>query len=92
MHRKSHHDELRDNVERQAKRKRRAEREGQRWLAQTVYIGTLGLAFVIPVIIGAYLGRWLDEQLAGYSVSWTVSLIFVGVFTGLMNVYLLFRD
>ena len=27
-----------------------------------------------------------------YTVSWTVSLIFVGLVTGLINVYLLFRD
>lgn len=91
MDRESHHRRLRDDVERQVKRKRRSEREQHRWLADTIYIGTLGLVFIIPVVLGAYLGRWLDEQLEGYSVSWTVSLIFVGLSVGLINVYLLFR-
>ncbi len=34
----------------------RAERERPTLLAQTVYLGTLGLVFVLPVIVGAYLG------------------------------------
>jgi len=92
MPRESHHERLRNHVERQAKRKRRADRERHRWVAETIYIGTLGLVFVIPVIAGAYLGRWLDEQVEGYSVSWTVSLIVLGLVTGLMNVYLMFKD
>jgi len=92
MPRESHHRQLRNEVERQAQRKERAERERHQWIAQTAYIGTLGLVLIIPVIFGAYLGVWLDEQLAGYSVSWTVSLIVVGLVTGLINVYLLFRD
>lgn len=92
MYRESHHRRLRDDVERQAERKRRSEREQHRWLADTIYIGTLGLVLVIPIVVGAYLGRWLDERLEGYSVSWTVSLIFAGLVTGLINVYLMFKE
>lgn len=88
----NHQRRLRDTVERQAKRRRKAEREQDTWLAQTVYIGSLGLVFVVPVIAGAYLGRWLDSQLPGYSMSWTISLIFVGVVVGAINVYLLIRE
>ena len=51
-------------------------------MAQTVYLGTLGLVFVLPVVAGAYLGRWLDQQLAGYSVRWTLSLLLLGVAVG----------
>ena len=84
--------QLRNKVERQAQRRRRAEQQSHRWLAETIYIGTLGLVFVIPVIVGAYLGRWLDGQLHGYSVSWTMSLIVIGLVVGLVNVYLMFRE
>ncbi|MGD2139273.1 MAG: AtpZ/AtpI family protein, partial [Burkholderiales bacterium] len=61
-------------------------------ISQTIYIGTLGLLFVIPVIGGAYLGRWLDSMITGYSIRWTVSLILVGVFVGGLNVYLFVRE
>jgi len=44
--------------------------------------------FVLPVVGGAYLGRWIDSLLAGYSVRWTISLLMLGVFIGGMNVYL----
>lgn len=83
---------LRTQVERRAKRLTRAEGERHQWLAQTVYIGTLGLVFVIPVVAGAYLGAWLDGQLEGYSMRWTLSLIFIGLVIGLVNVYLMIRE
>jgi ATP synthase protein I len=79
-------------LERQAKRRRKAEKERATLLGYTVYIGTLGLLFVLPVVGGAYLGVWLDGMVSGYSVRWTVSLIFVGVFVGAVNVYLFVRE
>jgi ATP synthase protein I len=83
---------LQDAVERQLQRMRRARRERPTLLSQTVFLGTLGLVFVLPVIAGAYLGRWLDESLPGYSVRWTLSMICVGLVVGGMNVYMLFRE
>ena len=79
-------------VDEQASRRRKAEREQSTLLGQTVYLGTLGLLFVLPVIGGAYLGVWLDELSSAYSVRWTVSLIVLGVFVGVFNVYLFIRD
>lgn len=85
-------DELRKRVERQARRMRRAERDQPTLIGQTVYVGTLGLLIVLPVIGGAYLGHWLDELVQGYSVRWTVSLILLGVIVGTVNVYLFVRE
>jgi len=85
-------DRLRARLEQQARRLRKAEAERNTLLAQTVFIGTLGLLFVLPVIAGAYLGRWLDGLVAGYSSRWTVSLILLGVFIGAVNVYLFIRE
>lgn len=85
-------DDLRKQVDRQARRMKKAARERPTLMAQTVYVGTLGLVFVLPVVAGAYLGRWLDSLAAGYSVRWTVSLILLGVITGMINVYLLIRE
>ena len=84
--------DLRKQVERQAQRMKKAERERPTLIGQTVYIGTLGLLLVLPVIGGAYLGQWLDSLVTGYSVRWTVSLILSGVFVGALNVYLFIRE
>jgi ATP synthase protein I len=85
-------DKLHERVERQARRLRRAERERPTLMAQTAYLGTLGLVFVLPVIGGAYLGSWLDSMLEGYSMRWTLSLIFLGLVVGAVNVWLLIRE
>lgn len=84
--------ELRERIERQARRMKRAERERPTLIAQTIYLGTLGLVFVLPVVGGAYLGSWLDGLATGYSTRWTLSLIFLGVLVGAINVYLLVRE
>ena len=82
---------LRKNIEKQAQRMVQAEKDRPMLLAQTVFLGTLALLFVLPVVGGAYLGHWIDSQLAGYSYRWTVSLLMTGVFIGGMNVYLYIR-
>jgi ATP synthase protein I len=85
-------DELRKRVERQARRMKRAEQDRPTLIGQTIYLGTLGLLFVLPVLAGAYLGSWLDGMVDGYSTRWTVSLILVGVMIGAVNVYLFLRE
>jgi len=85
-------DELRKQVERQARRMEKAKRERPTMIGQTVYVGTLGLLFVLPVIGGAYLGQWLDSLAAEYSTRWTLSMILLGIVVGALNVYLFIRE
>lgn len=85
-------EELRKRIERQARRMRKARKEKPTLIGQTIYIGTLGLLFILPVIGGAYLGQWLDDLFAGYSMRWTLSLIVVGIVIGAMNVYLFAKE
>ena len=85
------HEKLEQGVETHAKRMKKAEQESHTVLAYTTYIGTLGLVFVLPVIGGAYLGRWLDSLIEGYSIRWTISMLFIGIIVGAMNVYFLVR-
>jgi ATP synthase protein I len=70
----------------------RAERDRPTLLAHTVYIGTLGLVFVLPVVGCAYLGHWLDGLEPGYSFRWTLNLLLLGVAVGGINVYLMIRE
>jgi ATP synthase protein I len=84
--------QLKDEVARQIRRMKQAEHDRPTLLRQTVYLGTLGLLFVMPVIVGAYVGRWLDGLSAGYSMRWTLSLIVLGVGVGAVSVYLNVRE
>jgi ATP synthase protein I len=85
-------EKLKTSVQAQVDRIQKAERERRTLLANTVYLGTLGIIFVLPVIAGAYLGNWLDNRIKGYSFSWTVTLIVLGVFVGAMDVYLFVKE
>lgn len=78
---------LRQSVERQIDRTRRAERSRTSLIARTAYLGSVGIMLVLPIVAGAYLGRWLDEHAGGvFSFSWTVSLIVVGIAVGAFSV------
>ncbi len=84
--------DLKKQVERQAARIKKAEEDRPTLIAQTMYLGVLGVLFILPVIVGAYLGQWLDErQSMDYSISWSISLILLGVLVGAVNVYLTIR-
>ncbi|BAK77280.1 F0F1 ATP synthase subunit, putative ATPase gene1 family [Pseudogulbenkiania sp. NH8B] len=78
-------DKLRDSLQTQLQRRRRFRPGGP--IGLILIGGTVGLLFVVPLLLGAYLGRWLDTHLAGYSVRWTISLIVLGIVVGAYNVY-----
>lgn len=78
---------LQQRVEQQTQRLKKADDDRPTLLAQTAYIGVLGLLLVLPVVGGAYLGLWLDGHFEGYSMRWTLSLLVVGLVVGGFNVY-----
>ncbi|MBR0565897.1 AtpZ/AtpI family protein [Azoarcus sp. L1K30] len=79
-------------VDKDVARIEKGERERRSMMGYTVFMGTIAGLFVLPVVGGAYLGRWLDSMAAGYSVRWTVSLILLGVVVGAVNVYRYLED
>jgi len=68
-----------------AERKRREEqweKEGERSIWQNLsMIGALGWLIVVPTLLGAFLGRWLDD-LFETDVFFSGSLIFLGACLG----------
>lgn len=84
--------QLKKRIDTQIERMKQAEKDRPNLLSQTVYIGTLGLVMVLPIVGGAYLGHWLDGLVAGYSMRWTLSLLFSGVVVGFFNVYFLIKN
>lgn len=85
-------EKLRNAVDQDTQRMQKAERARRSPLALLVYGGTVGLLFISPIIGGAYLGRWVDTLMAGYSVRWTVSLIVLGIVIGAWNVQRFIRE
>lgn len=83
---------LKERIGVQTRRMKQAEQDRPTLLGQTVFLSTLGLLFVVPVVVGAYIGQWLDGFVEGYSIRWTISLIVLGVGIGAMNAYLFVRE
>lgn len=81
----------RRDVARDSARLKQAERSRRSLLAQTVFLGSLSVLFLVPLLGGAYLGRWLDSLGEGYTVRWTVNMIILGLALGMFNVYFFIR-
>ena len=88
----SDRDKLVADTSRDIQRLKERQRRPATWVGIMFYGGTLGLLFVVPIIAGAYLGRWVDSLIAGYSVRWTVSLIVLGIAVGFYNVYRFLKE
>ena len=84
--------ELEQRVQKQVQRMKKAEKERPTLLRQTLYLGTIGVMFVLPVVGGAYLGLWLDDRFHYYGAHWTVCLILLGLVVGAVNVYFFVRE
>lgn len=83
---------LEKNVERQVRQMTQAEIDRRTLLGQTAYLGAIGVMIALPIVVGAYVGRWLDGISSGYAVHWTVSCIFLGIVIGAINVYLFLKE
>ncbi|MFH2051999.1 MAG: AtpZ/AtpI family protein [bacterium] len=49
-------------------------------------MGLIGWSVVVPTLLGAALGIWLDNRYQG-SRSWTLSLLVIGLFIGCVNAW-----
>lgn len=84
-------DDRQDKFSRQieAKETRKVRARGQKdkslWFGLGV-MGTVGWSVTVPTLLGAILGRWLDARYAD-TVSWTLTLLFVGLIMGCLNAY-----
>jgi len=87
----SQQQKLQQTVKQEAQRIKQAEKHKHSLLIYSSFVGVLGMVLVLPIVGGAYLGRWLDSFNSGFNISWTISLIFVGVIVGAVAVYYLIQ-
>lgn len=80
--------EAASHIGRKADRMRRAREEGDRsvWFGLGMF-GLVGWSVAVPTLAGIALGVWVDATWPG-RVSWTLTLLFVGLALGCLNAWL----
>lgn len=73
-------------VARQAQRMRRARRGGQRWWSALALVGSVGWIVVLPTVLGAWGGRWLDNRLDS-GLTFTLGLLVLGLASGVYTTW-----
>jgi len=78
---------LREDVARRATRKQRARASAGRpvWFSLGL-MGLVGWSIAVPTLAGVALGWWIDARWPG-RISWTLTLLFVGVAVGCANAW-----
>ena len=75
-----------DQVGAKAARKLRARRSTQGVWFGLGMMGLIGWSVVVPTLLGAALGRWLDRRHPG-AYSWTLALLMAGLTIGCLNAW-----
>ena len=75
-----------DEVAARAARKLRARRHPTGFWFGLGMMGLIGWSVVMPTLLGAGLGLWLDGKFSG-RISWTLSLMLLGLALGCSNAW-----
>jgi ATP synthase protein I len=74
------------DIKKSAKELTEARKEKRSFWNYASIVGAGGWLFVIPVVGGAYLGRYLDKRV-GSGILWTAALIVIGIAIGIYNIW-----
>jgi len=92
MYKKTHRpgttEALGEQVQKKAERRRWAQSQKKRgvWFGFGMF-GLIGWSVAIPTVLGILLGLWLDRHWPAGRISWTLSLLFVGIILGCLNAW-----
>ncbi|MEW6585839.1 MAG: AtpZ/AtpI family protein, partial [Nitrospirota bacterium] len=76
-----------DNIEKSAKNLLRGRKEGYTFWHYAYVLGIGGWLLAIPIVGGAYLGKYLDGKIGSGGISWTLTCILIGIAMGIYNVW-----
>ncbi len=80
-------DPLITQIRLQDRRRRRWLRDGDGSVArQLAQIGVLGWIVVVPILIGIFSGRWLDQRFNS-GLTWTAPLLMLGAVLGFWSAW-----
>jgi ATP synthase protein I len=77
-------------VDRSARELAKARQEKRTFWRYAYLLGAGGWLFVIPVVGGAYLGKYFDDKFGGKGISWTLTFLVLGIAFGVYNVWRFF--
>jgi ATP synthase protein I len=79
--------ELEQAVERAHRRRERWLKAGEWPMARSLaMMGRFGWTIVAPILLGAFVGRWLDRNFNS-GVFWSAALVFAGAAAGFWSVW-----
>jgi ATP synthase protein I len=78
------------DVDKSARELMKARREKRTLWRYAYLLGAGGWLFAIPVVGGAYLGKYLDGKFGGSGISWTLTFLILGIVFGVYNVWRFF--
>ena len=82
-------EDLHRHVFRKVERMQKSRSGTGRFWAGLALVGSVGWMVALPMVGGAFLGRWLDLQL-GTNLSFTLGLLLLGLAVGAYTVWRLF--
>lgn len=83
---KKENSEFRKKIEDSVKSYKTSKSQKREFWQHLSRVTVAGWLFVIPVIAGAYLGRYLDKEHVA-NISWTITFIVIGIAVGIYNVW-----
>ena len=80
-----------EHIDRKASWMKKWRKKGIVW-ETVVVVGAIGWMVALPMVIGGYLGNYLDRhtQVGAGALSWTVTFIILGLFVALYSVWRVF--
>ena len=78
--------EFSKDIKKSAKELMKARKEKSGFWYYTSLIGLWGWLFALPVVGGAYLGKYLDGKVK-IGISWTITFIIIGIGVGIYNIW-----
>jgi ATP synthase protein I len=87
MHNMEKQKRFRQNVEDKELRKLKEKHNSKRSVLFGLgMFGLVGWSVVVPTLLGAFLGVWLDKHFPGKQ-SWTLTLLLIGLIVGCVSAY-----
>lgn len=91
MSRKKEEEKFQNSIDKQASMFEKWRKKGIFW-EKVMIVGAIGWMVVLPMVLGGYLGNYLDKhyKMQASSISWTMTLIILGLFIAIYSVWRVF--
>ena len=80
-----------ENIGKSAKELMEARKDKDGFLHYAYVLGVGGWLLALPIVGGAYLGKYLDKKVGvSGGISWTITFIIIGIAVGFFNLWYTF--